>query len=734
MENDVFSYLDKDYRYLNNYIRNFNKIIFTSPQSVIVKGKNFAENLIQEVSKLEGYGLLTKMTQIERLTKLEGYGVLKGEIDKLFHAVRILGNEEIDTDVERELEVALNIHKNIYKITCWFIQNYIDDNFEVDPYKNPIPSKKDNTEMISNLMKKMESSITETQEIDKSDVSIDDNSNMNEKDEAEDIFEDLMIESIIDDKESDEKCLIQELSRLKETSKECVEGLGGITPFKRYMHIERDAQKELESLIFKANESDRAQLILACGSVGDGKKHIISYVNNNYPDVMEKFTIHNDTIENLESNKTSMDNLNKVLNDFSDKKIEKSKKKLILAINIEKLNAFIDSQYGEKFSILKRYIQDKKILENSIVDSSFNENSPFQFVNFNDYHMFTLKNGKVHSDYIKDLITKITDVSELNIFYNSYKKNCIKCSNCDCCPIKANYELLSNEKVQESIADLVVQCIIKNKIIISTRALINFMYELIVPISYINVNSPVFKKNISKLNNLNYIKSLMPNIIFNHKKLSFIFEALSSLDPSKIKNKKINDFIINFNESKDILLYFKEYIDYPKGYIDKIKHMSFEEIEDKKIKYELLKLFIRSYYICENEDVFSLKDHAYENYMEGLYFWNRGDKLKLKTLYDNVKNGIVKWNGGADKDQIEHKISEELEFKADTSNLPKSKEADLKKFITTLKLKYKSEKLGNAYEIDVDFTLYKLLIQVIKGYRPNNLDNCELSKVTFKNW
>ncbi|UZQ50929.1 DNA phosphorothioation-dependent restriction protein DptF [Clostridium kluyveri] len=734
MERDVFSYLDKNYRYLNNYIREFNKTLFMAPHSAIIKGRTFVENLTQEVSKLKGYGLLNMMTQAERLRKLEGEGVLEGEIDTLFHTVRILGNKAAHANVEGELEAALNMHKNIYKITCWFVKTYIDCNFEASQYENPMPSENKglniNTETITNLIKKMENLIEKTQVTDKNYEQTIDNPNINEKEESEEAFQDLVIESIIDNKDLDKKCLVQELSRLKESSKEAVEGLGEFTPFKRYMHIEREAQKELQDLIFKANESDKAQLILVCGSVGDGKSHIISYFNNKYPDIMKNFILHNDATESLEPNKTSMDTLNEVLDSFSDENIKDGNKKIILAINLGTLNNFIDSKYGERFSILKKFVQNKKILETSIEDSSFDENSFFQFVNFSDYHVFTLKDGSVQSKYIKSLITKIIDSSELNIFYNSYKKYCSKC-NCRCCPIKSNYELLSNERVQEAVVELIVQCIIKNKIIISTRALINLMYELIVPRSYIDVNSSLFKKDISKLNNLNYIRCLMPNMIFNHKELSFIFEALNDLDPLNIRNQKVDDFIIRFNNSAEILPYFEEYIDYPKGYIDKLNGIDFEQTEDRKIRHELLKLFIRSYYICGKGNIFSLKDLVYDNYMRNLYFWNRGEKLKLKTLYDNVKNGILKWNGEAEKDQInifmgknqiKYKISEDIELKVDTSNLPKMEELELKKFITIMKLRYKSEKLNKSYEIDIDFSLYKLLIQVINGYRPNKKD------------
>lgn len=739
MERDVFSYLEKDYRYLNNYIRDINDSLFTSPHSAIIKGRTFVENLTQEVAKLETYGLLNTLTQLERLRKLENEGVLNGEISELLHNVRLIGNKAAHTDLEGDLEAALNIHKNIYKITCWFVGTYIDYKFEAEPYRSPMPSinnKSDmNAEMLSTLMDKMESLIAKTKESENSDINNKEASSIEKNNikEAEDVFEDLLIESIIDNSEIDKKCLVQELSRLKESSKEAVEGLGEFTPFKRYMHIERDAQKGLEELIIKADESNKAQLILVCGSVGDGKSHMISYLNNSkeYSNIMRNFTLHNDATESLEPNKTSMDTLNEVLDDFSDEKIEKSDRKFILAINLGTLNNFIDSQYGTRFSILKKFVQDKKILENSVEDSSFNRNSSFQYVNFSDYHIYTLKDGKVHSDYVKSLIKRITDSSEHNIFYSSYKRNCSQCTNKDCCPIKSNYELLGKDNVQDSIVELLVQSIIKNKIIISTRALLNFMYELMIPISYIDVNSPTFKNKISKLNNHEYIKSLMPNLIFNHKELSFIFEALNSLDPLNIRNEKVDDFIIEFNNSIDIMTYFKDYIDYPIGYMDKLSDIDFSETVDRKIVYELLRLFIRSYYVCGIGDIFSLKDNVYEDYMSALYYWNRGDKAKLKNIYMDVKDGIVKWNGEADKDQInifmgknqiKYNVSEEIELKANTDNLPVNNETNLKKFISSLKMKYKSDKLDKSQEIDVDFGLYKLLMQVNNGYRPNKKD------------
>lgn len=60
--------------------------------------------------------------------------------------------------------------------------------------------------------------------------------------------------------------------------------------------------------------------------------------------------------------------------------------------------------------------------------------------------------------------------------------------------------------------------------------------------------------------------------------------------------------------------------------------------------------------------------------------------------------------------------------------MPKSDETNIKKFVTSLKLKYKNEKLEKTYEIDVDFSLYQLLIRVINGYRPNRKDKNQFIK------
>ena len=667
--------------------------------------------LVEEIAKNTGHRLSFEASKFEILKPLDDSGVFPTTIAQNFYEI-IQTENKIYNNISEQLKDALNVHKDIYEVTCWFIKNYINKNFNEIEYKKPYPAESV-TKEIKEAYKRIEEKCN------------------NKNEDSDEALIGLMVQDIFNDKPK-KKCLVEQLECLKESSKEAVESLNNFTDFKMYMHVEREAQRVLDDLIKNVYSSNKAQLILVCGSVGDGKSHIISYFKHKYKDlgIMDRFILHNDATESFEPNKTSIETLNEILDNFSDEKIDTSNEKFILAINLGTLNNFIDSPYGSRYTKLKQFVIDKKILETSIEDCNFNENSNFQFVNFSDYHLFTLKDGKVRSDYIKSIIQKVTKFQKDNYFYLSYNQNCLKCQNKDCCPIKANYELLSKENVQDSIIDLLVQCIVKNKIIISTRALLNFVYELIIPRN-IDINSESLKNKIANMKVNDYVNSLMPNTIFDHKELSFIFEALNSIDPLNIRNEKIDDFIIDFNNENNLMKYFKEYIDYPEKYLAKIENIDIANTQNDNIRFELLKLFIRSYYMCGKKDLFVLRDTIYDEYMEALFYFNKGDKQKLKNVYENVKKGIMKWNGEADKEyinifigrnQIKYKVSEKINFKADTSNLPKSDEDDLKKFIGTLNLQYKDGDDDTVYKIDIDYSLYKLLVAVNNGYRPNKKD------------
>jgi DNA phosphorothioation-dependent restriction protein DptF len=537
-------------------------------------------------------------------------------------------------------------------------------------------------------------------------------------------------------------CLINELKRLKESSKEAVENLNSFSSFKEYMHVKRKVQDELFNLIEQSNKSSKSQLILVCGGVGDGKSHLISYFIKQHPQLMNNFKTHNDATESFEPQKTSIDTLNDVLEAFSDENLENSNEKFILAINLGALSNFIDSEYKDRFQKLREYVLQKGILESSITDNSFDENSNLQFINFSDYHMYSLKEDGPRSEYIEEIINKITQDHEENIFHQSYKTQCLACENIYSCPVKLNYEMLAKDNIKSEVSSLLIEAIAKNKMIVSTRSLLNFVYDFIVNSNLDNMNAKEFKKELSNLKIIDAIKYMFTSNLFEHSELSSILSAISTLDPVHIRNEEIDNLIIKLNITDDMSSIFNEYLQLSAGsYLENSigsKEALEEDFSPKKLKRDidllkesLIKMFIRLYRFIPNNNEINLKDNIYSQYMKDLYSWNKGLPKNLKKVYDDVRTSIYRWNGESvegniniftGKTQMRYKVSQKLSIEADISNLNKSSEEELHKFNSNLILGFKNEEKNKSHEIDIDFNLYNLLIAIKNGYRPNKTD------------
>lgn len=536
-------------------------------------------------------------------------------------------------------------------------------------------------------------------------------------------------------------CLIDELKKLKESSKEAVENITSFSEFKNYMHVKRNVQDELFNIIDKSSKSNSSKLILVCGGVGDGKSHIISYFKNNYPDIISEFEIHNDATESFEPGKTSIDTLNDVLKDFNDDNILHSNKKLILAINLGALSNFIDSKYQENFKNLKQYVEDKKILDVDISDNSYEEESNFQFINFSDYHIYSLTEEKAKSQYVEDIINKIVQDDERNIFKNSYKSNCQNCDINYKCPIKINYEMLMKESVKEKLIDVLIECVVKDKLIVSTRSLLNFIYDFIVNTELDNKNNEELKVYIDKISCEQFIKCIFVSNLFEHRELSQILNSLNKIDPINSISEDLDNIIIKLNITEDIAGVFNSYLNIDgNNYLESLMSKN-DVIEDEKMKLKtkteqnylidsLINMFIRLNIFIPRENL-NLNDKIYLEYMKNLYYWNIGDIDNIENLYSDVKVAIYNWNGEAldgrinisvGKNQMRYKISQKLNLEADLSNIKVNESEELLKFNPSLIIGYESEENGINYKIDIDFNLYELLMRIKNGYRPNKND------------
>lgn len=535
-------------------------------------------------------------------------------------------------------------------------------------------------------------------------------------------------------------CLVSTLKKCKQSSKEAVDNLESFDSFKKYMHISRTVESELEEIILKSQDVERSQLILVCGGVGDGKSHTLAYLKSKYPFLTTEFYIHNDATESFDPQKTSIQTLAECFRDFSDEGLKSGiVKKAILAINLGALNNFIDSDYGSQFSQLKNYVSTKKILESTITSNDYDPKSHFQFVNFSDYHMFELTENGTKSDYLSGLINKISAPLQENPFYNSYQSNCVNnCAVAEQCPIKQNYELIAQSNIQKKVIELIIKAVISEKLIVSSRAFLNFIYNILVAHNYESLSDDSIKKVNMHINIKEYIERLLPFLVFSQPDSSNINNALSHLSPSNLRNEHIDQILINFRTVDEKTEVFLKYLS-----IDKLPYLfslmkKYQKDEQLKsqLEREVGKLFIHLSFFLNKEEWNVYHDPVFEKYISYLYWSNVGNTGQLANLYNiELKEAIYRWNGNGfgsyislnvGQPQNSYKTLQKLEIQPFINkDLVRSSEKQLSKFLLKIPIAFKVKNSDGSAAVELDYSLYKLITKIGEGYRPNKNDKLQ---------
>ncbi len=529
---------------------------------------------------------------------------------------------------------------------------------------------------------------------------------------------------------SSQDCFIRTLSKLRVSSKEAVASADFSSPDAMYMHIERPVQEKFVSILKKTHSLNHAVLVLLCGSVGDGKSHLLSYCNSEYSEFMGAFKVHNDSTASLYVDKPSSFTLEKLMEGFKDENLEQCTDKLILAINHGILGVFLDSDTKNEYSKLKEYVQKSGLLDAGNTDTVNDEF--FYSVNFADYHLYELTPNGVKSDYISGILNKITAHDEQNNpFYRDYCSCCANCESRDVCPVKANYELLSDTKIQKGIVNVLIESFIKNKLVISTRSLLNFIYEIIVNEKHFgrgNINPRKIPLNIDSKE---YLESLLPNMLFGRKDNSDILETISDIDPLRIRNEKVDDLFVLYANTNSVFSMFSSHLNPYLGLLHKIENTDFNEPSTQKIKELSLFLFVRLCWLTETLTDCFYYNEDYLEFVSALYLWNTGKGKELKKIYEIVEKGVLSWNGYVESNKemqlpianqkSPYHLIQSITIKQTIDNLPPAQEGNLSVFKDVLKLKYKVNN-NSAYELDVDYSLYKLLHKVANGYIPSSSD------------
>lgn len=315
--------------------------------------------------------------------------------------------------------------------------------------------------------------------------------------------------------------LRKQFESLSLRSVEAVQDGVHLSDFDRYMHVKRPIEDKLRKKM-QAVDAIGGGIILLIGSAGDGKSHLISQMKREFNWSDESY--YNDATASCSPKKSAIETLKEALVDFKDKNIHSTNKKLVLAINLGKLNAFIDEpDVKSEYSLIEaatRPIFDKDY------GTHLEERERVKLVLFSNEQIFEFypENKAVYpvgSNFISQILSKVVDNTAENPFYRAYKED-LNNGIAKYDPVVLNYELLMLSSVRKTIELLLIEAIVRYKLLITPREFLDFLYSILV---HSNLDE---KQSINE----DFFEVLLPSLLYGGGK-SMMLSAMSNLDPLK---------------------------------------------------------------------------------------------------------------------------------------------------------------------------------------------------------
>jgi DNA phosphorothioation-dependent restriction protein DptF len=528
--------------------------------------------------------------------------------------------------------------------------------------------------------------------------------------------------------------LIQQLSKLRESSKEAVAdaNIASKDELKNYLHIERQVERDLREIIKKSSLHDGPSLIMVCGNVGDGKSHLISKLrqDSTFANVLSKFNIHNDATESFSPGETCIDTLDRILEPFNDSQLGKIDEKWILAINLGTLSNFLEEKKST-FTSLYAFVKTEEIInpEKFSPNEGFIELSPFQYVNFTNHHFYSLNKNGVNATLLENLFAKVVSPTTENPLYTAYNE-LLKEEWSASCPVIANFEALSVEQNRKVLARLMVECILKEKRIISFRQILNFIYDILVPFELSAIGLDTYKKLISGLSEEQQLSFHLTNYIFERPHISKIFQSFHKLDPAVRRFEELDGRAIRIFSSVDKMNAILS--DFPLLSPFFRKNLTCQNSGSTILH----KTYLRLYYFQHFRDRLYHDDY-FDEFARSLYYGNINDALGLRDINELVKTAVLLWNGSIKKQDkmmynsisknANYRLFRTIQLKAILPSADKLlNKTELHQFLTEVKVQLQplpeTSTDKKPFAIEVDYSLFVLFQMVKKGYRPNRLD------------
>ncbi len=500
--------------------------------------------------------------------------------------------------------------------------------------------------------------------------------------------------------------LEKEISRLKITAAEAVEHAHNFTDFKKYLHVERPIQREIESVLRNRRNVEAPHLLLLCGSVGDGKSHLLAYLNDSEEQLLSEYKVFNDATESAKPNETALETLEETFKNFSDEHWEETNEKIVIAINLGVLHKFVmEEQKKYTFTRFKEIIKRSGVFDDQLVKHSADRN--IDIVSFTHYQMYDLLEDGVQSDYLQDLLGKVCNKDLSNPFYAAYKKDEAEGTQT---AVHENFKFLGMKQVQKRVIQVMCRLMIEKKVPISSRHFLDFVADILIPL-------PEMKG----------IEKYLPSLLYKNKGRSELLNHVASLHPIHTRLEYIDELMMNLHASGHSKEVVKEYI------TSKIAQKWIEEAEDKETESEFFYFLVSTLYLTNEAFAEQVEPLAYKEYIYYLYGFNKNERRRVRRFDSFLQKAIVNWQEQPRDGYVYLKrlpynigISQKLELSMDVSHLLENRvveeEGKLRAFQPYVSIVYKDRSGEQLEELRIDYSLYSLLTKVAAGYRPNKKD------------
>lgn len=495
------------------------------------------------------------------------------------------------------------------------------------------------------------------------------------------------IEKLIEYKEtkaeSRDSNFVDMIQFLSATSKESIVNTEEFNNFNRYMHVERNIQNVLEAELEAMKYKDKA-LVFLVGSVGDGKSHLISYLNSVRSDLFEGVEIYNDATESDNPHKTAVETLSNKLGGYFSGKY----KKMIIAINIGMLHNLLTYLVNnDLLSDLIHIIEDSKIFSSEGMEDIIYRSEDVRFISFLKEEIYTVKDGNIESEFYNNILSKVFAQSEENPFYAAFvKDDGDKREE----PIYINYRLLLNPRVQATIRFLLIKIQIENKRILTTRSVLNFLYDIIVPETNAKNND-----------------SYLPTLLFENHERSQVLKSIAEQDPLLTQSTLLDQLNIDLYNA----------IDFEKQCKDILGESFYSEVEpiillikglDKhKRKFEMI---IRLHFL------YDFSNYGTEHYLSFIRLYDAIDKSNKakKEVYSKLLKALYAWNGSPQDNYIySDSIKPNSKLLLGLNIKPKILSIESSRNMT---IDVKMDINDNIYQLNIDYNLFNLLEKIDEGY------------------